>query len=187
MIFINLSKICADNVCEGDVYDLKQLGLEYEKAVKTLSNTLMTTVNASVSVKPDVKKAKDVQKKIHDLVSVCKKNNVNEDDLTIKAVDILKEVKKADLDLQKMGTFENIALNTARINAIDKSNKLIGVLLGIGADDAQVDEEEDYKDDEPEEEEETEAEDTSDDDSEMASEDTEEEDNEEEVEEDSDD
>lgn len=163
---LGLVNLFADSVCDSVNGNIKQLGLDYLNATKNLSNTLMTTANVSVSVKPDVKKAEDLQKEISSLETSCKSGKSDEDEIIEAAFKIAEEAKEPDLVLQKMGIFENVALNTARINAIDKSNKLIGSLLMlngnsvVGAkdddsnrqDDSEDDSEEDADDDDQQEE-----------------------------------
>lgn len=160
---LGVVNLFADSVCDSVNGNIKQLGVDYLNATKNLSNTLMTTANVSVSVKPDVKKAEDLQKEISSLETSCKSGKSDEDEIIEAASKIAEEAKEPDLVLQKMGIFENVALNTARINAIDKSNKLIGSLLMlngnsvVGAKDddhgnRQDDSEEDADDDDQQEE-----------------------------------
>ena len=111
---LGLANLFADSVCDSVNGNIKQLGVDYLNATKNLSNTLMTTANVSVSVKPDVKKAETLQKEIGSLETSCKSGKSDEDEIIEAASKIAEEAKEPDLVLQKMGTFNNVALNTAR-------------------------------------------------------------------------
>ena len=149
IFFINLPSVCSGTICEGINKDLALLAKSYSESVKTFSNTLMTTANVSIATKPDVKNAESIRDKVSALVSSCKKGDANENELPDAISEILELSKKQDLDFQKMGIFENVALNSARINSVIESNKLIGALLRLEAngDDPGEDEEEDGNDD----------------------------------------
>jgi hypothetical protein len=138
------------SLCENFNSDLKKLASTYYDRMKTLSDTLMTSANVTTKINPDISEAKNVQKGISDLVNGCKGDDNEEDELSQKIEDVLSEVKELDADLQKMGTFDNLAVNTARINAIEKSNKLIASLQDSVGDSNNGDNVEKKEDDEDE-------------------------------------
>lgn len=135
-------------VCESLNSDLEKLASTYYDCAKTLSDTLMTSANVTTKINPDISKAKNVQKGISDLVNACKGDDNEEDELSQKIEDVLSEIKELDADLQKMGTFDNVAVNTARINAIQKSNGLIASLQNSVGDSTNGDNVEKKEDDE---------------------------------------
>ncbi len=119
--------------------------------MKTLSDTLMTTANVTTKINPDISKAQKFKKEISDLVKGCKDSDGDEDDMSEKIEAPLAEIKELDVDLQKMGTFENGLVNTARISAIEKSNSLIALLQNSVGDDFAKKDDADEEDEENEE------------------------------------
>ncbi len=110
---------------------LQKLAADYLDAMKTLSNTLMTTPGVTPKVKPDIIKAEKLNKATNILMTKYKGDKLGEDKASKIIKTILCGVRGLDKDLQKMGTFDNGALNTARINAVQRSNRLMAMLLRV--------------------------------------------------------
>lgn len=150
MLFV-LPSAWPESVCKNLNGDLEKSASTYHDCMKSLSDTLMTTPNVTTKINPDINKVQKVKKEISNLVRGCKNDDGDEDDISQKIKDVLSKIKELDLDLQKMGTFDNGVVNTARISAIEKSNNLIAVLQNSIGDDAEKKEddedgEENYED-----------------------------------------
>ena len=126
-----LSTSWATGHCDGLNGDLKKLASDYLDAMKSLSNTLMTTPNITPNVKPDISKVQKAVDATNTLMVKCKKDDLDKHNASQSIKSILHKVSALDKDLQKMGTFDNGALNTARINAVEKSNAFMASLLWV--------------------------------------------------------
>ena len=117
-------------VCDN-IENLEKLTADYLDTIKNLSSTLRTTPNTRM-VKLDVNNVEAITSAANVLATKCKNSGYLDEDEEAK--NILDKIKEEDTNLQKMGNFDNGALNTARINAIAKSNGLMGLLLNFDKD-----------------------------------------------------
>ncbi len=131
------------DICDN-IENLEKLTADYLDTIKNLSSTLKTTPNTRM-VNLDVNNVEAIASASNVLATKCKSNGYLDEDKEAK--NIFSKIKEEDTNLQKMGNFDNGALNTARINAIAKSNGLMGLLLNFDKDG--VDKEKDDSDEDP--------------------------------------